>query len=68
MSLVDSIASLSVAQSMAEAKMAASMKVLKISQGQQQVVADLLTAALEDVAEMTKPSATDAGTRIDARA
>ena len=68
MSLVDSIASFSVAKSMAEAKMAASMKVLKMAQGQQQVAADLLTSALEDVVEMTEQFAADAGTRIDVRA
>lgn len=68
MSSISSIASLATAQSAAELQMAAATKVLKISQDQNQVVADLLTGMLEDVEELVSGVAGEVGTTIDVSA
>jgi hypothetical protein len=65
MSLVNEIASYSSAQAMTEVKNAAAIKVAKMAQEQNQVAADLLTSAVEDVQEMMQESSGDVGNNLD---
>ena len=68
MSMVENIVDFSVARSMAEAKMQASAKVLKISQDQGQIAADLVAAAMEDLETLISDFAGDLGGSFDAYA
>ena len=65
MSLVSSIAQMSTLLSTAQTRVEVATKVAKIAQGQDQVVADMVTAALEDVQEMVTAMAGDLGTQLD---
>jgi len=65
MSMIDAIASYSTAMSTAQARSEAAVKVAKIAQGQGQVAADLVSAALESVEEMVSEFAADAGSNLD---
>lgn len=66
MDLISGIAQMSTLLSTAQARVEAAAKVAKIARGQDQVVADMVTAALEDVQEMVTAIAEDLGTQIDA--
>ena len=65
MSMIDAIASYSTAMSTVQARSEAAIKVAKIAQGQGQVAADLVSAALESVEEMVSEFAADAGSNLD---
>lgn len=62
---IDSIASMSTAMSQAQLQSAVSVKVLKMAQGQEQVAADLLNSALQDVQESMDQANRQAGVQID---
>lgn len=62
---IDSIASMSTAMSQAQLQSAVSVKVLKMAQGQDQVAADLLNSALQDVQESMDQANRQAGVQID---
>jgi hypothetical protein len=64
--MIDSIASLSIALSLARVQTAVATKVLKISQDQGQVAADLVSAAVENLEETIEDFAGELGTRFDA--
>ena len=66
MSLVNSIASFSIAKSMAEVQMAVAAKVLKMAQGQDQVAAELVSAAVENVQQAIEDLVGDLGSNFDA--
>ena len=65
MDSVTGIAQMSTLLSQAQARVEAATKVDKIARGQEQVVADMVTAALEDVQEMVTSMTGDPGTQID---
>jgi hypothetical protein len=65
MSMIDSIAGFSTALKQAELQGAVAIKVLKMAQGQDQVVADLLADALQSVEQSVEQFARDAGAQID---
>ena len=62
---IESIASLSTAMSQVELQNAVSIKVLKLAQGQDQVAADMLDAALQSVEDSMAQFAEDAGAQLD---
>lgn len=68
MSSINNIANLSPALSQAQLRSAVAVKVLKMAQGSEQMVADMLTQALESVQQSMEDSAHQAGTHIDALA
>lgn len=68
MSLVESIIGFSSAYSQAKVRMEVAAKVLKIAQGQNQVAAELVSAAVENVEEMITDLAADLGNQIDVSA
>ena len=68
MSLVNSIISFSTAKSLAEVQMAIAAKVLKIAQGQDQVAAELVSAAVENVEQVIEELVGDLGSNFDAYA
>jgi hypothetical protein len=51
--------------SQAQARVEAATKVAKIARGQEQVVADMVAAALEDVQEMVTSMTGELGKQID---
>ena len=65
MDSVSSIAQVSTLLSTAQARIEAATKIAKIARGQDQVVADMVTAAMEDVKEMVMAMSEDLGTQID---
>lgn len=65
MDLVSSIAEFSIARSMAEARVAAATKVLNIARSTDQAAADMLTSAIDDVADMVEDFAGEIGAHID---
>ncbi len=66
MDSIEGIAAFSTAMSQAQLKSDVSTKVLKLAQGQQQVVADLLSSAMESVQQTIEATAGDAGGNLDA--
>lgn len=68
MSSINRIANLSPALSQAQPRSAVAVKVLKMAQGSEQMVADMLTRALESVQQSMEDSAHPARTHIDALA
>lgn len=68
MDSVSSIASYSTALSQAQLQSAVSIKVLKMAQGTDQVVASLLVQALDSVEQSMEAFAQDAGTQLDVTA
>ena len=68
MDLVNEIASLSTALSMAQVQNAIGVKVLKIAQSQGQVAADLVSAAAETVSECIEQFAANTGANLDVTA
>jgi len=65
MSSIAGIANLSTALSQAQLQSAVAIKVMKMAQGQDQVTADLLDAALQSVEASMEQFARDAGNQID---
>ena len=65
MSMIDSIVSFKSAESIAQVQMAVAAKVLKMAQGQDQVAADLVSAALENVEQCMEELAGQLGTNFD---
>jgi len=65
MDSVSGIAQVSTLLSTAQARIEAATKVAKIARGQDQVMADMVTAAMEDVEEMVMAMSEDLGTQID---
>lgn len=65
MDSVNSIAQVSTLLANTQARIEAATKIAKIARGQDQVVADMVTAAMEDVKEMVVAMSGDLGTQID---
>ena len=68
MDLINEIASLSTALSMAKLRSEVGVKVLKIAQSQGQVAADLVSAAAETVSECIEQFADNTGANLDVTA
>jgi len=68
MSMIDSIVSFSTARHLAEVQMAVAARVLQMAQAQDQVAADLVSAAMENLEEMIEEFAGELGTGFDAYA
>jgi len=68
MDLINEIASLSTALSLAQVQNAVGVKVLKIAQSQGQVAADLVSAAAETVSECIEQFADNTGANLDVTA
>ena len=68
MDLINEIASLSTALSMAKLRSEVGVKVLKIAQSQGQVAADLVSAAAETVSECIEQFADNNGANLDVTA
>ena len=68
MSLIDSIAHASTALATAKVQNQVAVKVLKIAQGQGQVAADLISAAVENLEQVIADFAADLGSQFDAYA
>jgi SH3-like domain-containing protein len=68
MDLINEIANMSTALSMAQVRNEVGVKVLKIAQSQGQVAADLVSAAAETVSECIKQFADNAGANLDVSA
>ena len=68
MDLINEIASLSTALSMAKLRSEVGVKVLKIAQSQGQVAADLVSAAADTVSECLKQMADNVGANLDVSA
>lgn len=66
MSLIDSVVSFKAAESMAQVQMAVAAKVLQATRDQGQMVAELLSAALEGMEQAIEDLAGDLGSNIDA--
>lgn len=68
MSMIDNIAGMATAMKQAQLQTDVSTRVLKLAQGQGQVAADLLDAALENVEAMVGGMAEGLGENVDASA
>jgi hypothetical protein len=68
MDSIESIAAFSTAMSQTQVQSEVSMKVLKMAQGQDQMVADLLVDAMDSVQQSMESFSADAGGQIDTTA
>jgi len=63
--MIESIANFSVAYNMAKYQLQAAAKIAKIAQGQDQMVADMVSEAMENVEDMVQDMVGDLGSTID---